>query len=166
MAYVLTTSRLTLRPVTPADHAALLAHWTTPQVREFLFDGAVMTDDEVSGVIADSVRTFAADGYGLWLACSPTLIGTAGLRPLDDLGLEIFYSLAPSAQGRGYATEAAVAVIDHARETLALPAVFAEIDAGNTASHAVVTRLSMTPFATVPGLLGPMTRYRLTFPPQ
>jgi ribosomal-protein-alanine N-acetyltransferase len=40
--------------------------------------------------------------------------------------------------------------------------VLAEVDEGNAASVAVVKRLGMTPFAVVPGVLGPMTRYRRT----
>ena len=87
------------------------------------------------------------------------LAGTAGLRPLEDLGLEIIWSLAPEAQGRGYATEAARAVLDYALGPLGLPEVLAEIDEGNTASARVAERLGLTAFAVVPGLLGPMTRY-------
>jgi hypothetical protein len=62
----------------------------------------------------------------------------------------------------GYATEAARAVVEHALGPLGLPEVLAEVDAGNAASVAVVERLGMTPFEVVPGLLGPMTRYRRT----
>ena len=47
-------------------------------------------------------------------------MGTAGLRPLADLGLEIFYSLAPGSWGNGYTTEAARAVLDHALGLLGL----------------------------------------------
>ena len=108
--------------MTDQDHAGLLAHWRLPEVRRFLFDGAAPTPAEVTGVIEDSTRSFAADGYGLWLilqAGSPEptgtgLAGTAGLRPLEDLGLEIFYSLAPGVWGKGYATEAARAVVGYA----------------------------------------------------
>jgi ribosomal-protein-alanine N-acetyltransferase len=162
---VLTTDRLELRPVTHGDHARLLDHWTLPEVRQFMLDGAVMSAAEVTGVIDESTATFQDAGYGLWLV-SPRhggeLVGTAGLRPLDDLGLEIIYSLAPAAWGNGYATEAAGAVLDYALGPLALPEVLAEIDEGNAASAAVARRLGMTAFDTVPGLLGPMTRYRRT----
>jgi [ribosomal protein S5]-alanine N-acetyltransferase len=92
----------------------------------------------------------------------PELAGTAGLRPLEGIGLEIFYSLAPGSWGKGYATEAARAVLDYALGPLALPEVLAEVDADNIASIAVIERLGMTPFDVVPGLLGPMTRYRKT----
>jgi ribosomal-protein-alanine N-acetyltransferase len=161
--HVLTTGRLVLRPVTVHDHAVLLAHWTLPDVRRFLFDGAPLSAAEVTETIEESVRDFAAGGYGIWIVQADRragLVGTAGLRPLAETGLEIFYSLAPGAWGHGYATEAARAVVEHALGPLGLPEVLAEIDEGNTASVAVVKRLGMTAFAVVPGALGPMTRYR------
>ncbi len=163
--HVLHTERLILRPVTVGDHAALLAHWAAPEVRRFLFDGATLSAAEVTGAIQASTRDFGRAGYGLWLVGErdgTDLVGTAGLRPLEDLGLEIFYSLAPGSWGKGYATEAARAVLDHALGPLGLPEVLAEVDAGNTASIAVIERLGMTPFDVVSGLLGPMTRYRKT----
>lgn len=152
MTDLLTTERLVLRRVTVDDHAWLLAHWTTPDVRRFLFDGELVSAAEVA----------AAAAHPLWLVLEngEDPAGTAGLRPLDDLGFEIYYSLAPSAWGRGYATEAAAAVLAHALGPMGLSEVFAEVDEGNTASVAVIERLGMTPFATVPGELGTLTRYR------
>jgi [ribosomal protein S5]-alanine N-acetyltransferase len=163
--HLLRTERLVLRPVTAGDHAALLAHWTQPDVRRFLFDGAALSAAEVAETIEESIRDFAARGFGIWLielGSAAGLVGTAGLRPLEESGLEIFYSLAPGAWGHGYATEAARAVVEYGLGPLALPEVLAEVDEGNAASVAVVKRLGMTPYAVVPGLLGPMTRYRIT----
>lgn len=179
MGHLLSTERLVLRPVTADDHAALLAHWTQPDVRRFLFDGAAPSAAEVAETIDESIGDFAARGFGVWLielgsaarpvstAAGPVsttagLVGTAGLRPLGSSGLEIFYSLAPGAWGHGYATEAARAVVEYGLGPLGLPEVLAEVDEGNAASVAVVKRLGMTPYAVVPGLLGPMTRYRTT----
>jgi [ribosomal protein S5]-alanine N-acetyltransferase len=170
--HLLSTERLVLRPVTAGDHAALLAHWTQPDVRRFLFDGAALSAAEVAETIEESSGDFAARGFGIWLIelGTPTgpvstaagLVGTAGLRPLGDTGLEIFYSLAPGAWGHGYATEAARALVAYGLGPLGLPEVLAEVDEGNAASVAVVKRLGMTPYAVVPGLLGPMTRYHTT----
>jgi RimJ/RimL family protein N-acetyltransferase len=177
--HLLSTERLVLRPVTADDHAALLAHWTQPDVRRFLFDGAALSAAEVAQTIEESIGDFAARGFGIWLielgspaglvstatglvGTAAGLVGTAGLRPLEEYGLEIFYSLAPGAWGHGYATEAARAVVEYGLGPLALPEVLAEVDEGNAASVAVVKRLGMTPYAVVPGLLGPMTRYRTT----
>jgi len=163
--HLLSTERLVLRPVTTDDHAAVLAHWTQPDVRRFLFDGAALSGVEVAETIDESIGDFAARGFGVWLielGSATGLIGTAGLRPLGSSGLEIFYSLAPGAWGHGYATEAARAVVEYGLGPLGLPEVLAEVDEGNAASVAVVKRLGMTPYAVVPGLLGPMTRYRIT----
>ncbi len=184
--HILRTERLVLRPVTVHDHTALLAHWTDPVVRRFLFDDEVLPPDEVLAVIAESESTFADGGYGIWAVqaagelaageqaageqaageqaagelAAGELAGTAGLRPLEDLGIELVYSLAPPAWGKGYATEAAGAVLDYAFGPLGLPEVLAEIDQGNAASVAVIERLGMVPYDLVPGVLGPMTRYR------
>jgi len=143
----------------------VLAHWTQPDVRRFLFDGAALSGVEVAETIEESIGDFAVRGFGVWLielGSTADLIGTAGLRPLGSSGLEIFYSLAPGAWGHGYATEAARAVVEYGLGPLGLPEVLAEVDEGNAASVAVVRRLGMTPYAVVPGLLGPMTRYRIT----
>jgi len=163
--HLLSTERLVLRPVMADDHAAVLAHWTQPDVRRFLFDGAALSGVEVAETIDESIGDFAARGFGVWLielGSATGLIGTAGLRPLGSSGLEIFYSLAPGAWGHGYATEAARAVVEYGLGPLGLPEVLAEVDEGNAASVAVVKRLGMTAYAVVPGLLGPMTRYRIT----
>jgi [ribosomal protein S5]-alanine N-acetyltransferase len=168
---VLTTEHLILRPVTMNDHAELLAHWTAPDVRQFLLDGETLSPAQIRQAVEDSERDFAMAGYGLWLVFEtdpgPVIatadpVGTVGLRPLDDLGIEILYSLAAEARGKGYATEAARAVVDYALGVLGPGQVLAEVDAGNRASAAVVARLGMTPFEVVPGVLGPMTRYRVT----
>jgi RimJ/RimL family protein N-acetyltransferase len=172
VGHLLSTERLVLRPVTADDHAAVLAHWTQPDVRRFLFDGAAPSAAEVAETIEESIGDFATRGFGVWLielstasrldSSAAGLVGTAGLRPLGGSGLEIFYSLAPGAWGHGYATEAARAVVEYGLGPLGLPEVLAEVDEGNAASVAVVKRLGMTPYAVVPGLLGPMTRYRTT----
>ena len=61
---VLCSERLVLRPVTADDHAVLLAHWGAPDVRRFLFDGAMLSAAEVSEAIEDSTRDFGRAGYG------------------------------------------------------------------------------------------------------
>ena len=169
---MLSTERLVLRPVTADDHAALLAHWTQPDVRRFLFDGAALSAAEVAETIEESIGDFAARGFGIWLielgsaaawtAPRPAWSARPGCGRWRSSGLEIFYSLAPGAWGHGYATEAARAVVEYGLGPLGLPEVLAEVDEGNAASVAVVKRLGMTPYAVVPGLLGPMTRYRTT----
>src|ERR1700722_10651873 len=65
--HVLRTERLVLQPVTADDHAVLLAHWAAPDVRRFLFDGAMLPAAEITEAIEDSARGLSRAGYGLWL---------------------------------------------------------------------------------------------------
>ncbi|SQD96898.1 MULTISPECIES: GNAT family N-acetyltransferase [unclassified Parafrankia] len=90
MEHILITKRLVLTPVADADQAELAAHWTDPDVRRFLFDGAALSPAEISQTVADSAASFAAHGYGLWLVRGrgghddhgghgdDSLVGTAG----------------------------------------------------------------------------------------
>ena len=76
----------------------------------------------------------------------PTLriVGVAGVQPLGTTGdLEIGWWLAREVWGRGYATEAGRAAMNHVLETLGRKRVVAIIDPGNAPSIAVVTRLGM-----------------------
>ncbi|GAA3396988.1 GNAT family N-acetyltransferase [Cryptosporangium minutisporangium] len=152
MDAVLTTARLTLRPAADADVAALRAHWGRPEVRRFLFDGSPPTSAQV--------RELLPVVWVVFERTTSTLVGAVGLRTLDGVGPEVLYSLEPEHQGRGYATEAVGAVVGHALGVLRLPCVVAEVDQANRASAAVAERLGMRPFATVPGALGPLVRYR------
>lgn len=168
---VLESKRLTLHPVSPGDGDFVVAHWSDPRIRRFLFDATPAVPEEIVQAITESVGDFATAGYGLWLirtARDFQPVGAVGLRRLDDLGLEVFYSLTPASWGNGYATEAVGGVLDYALGPLGLTEVFAEVDAGNAASAAVIERVGMSAFTTVPGVLGPITRYRkvATKPPR
>jgi RimJ/RimL family protein N-acetyltransferase len=91
-----------------------------------------------------------ADGrFGVWaleLADTGAVAGTVLLKPLPDgVGeVEVGWHLHPDSWGRGYATEAARAVITRGFEA-GLPEVYAVVRPGNVASVAVCTRLGMTP---------------------
>ena len=157
--------RITLRPVSVSDRDFLLTHWGDPLVRRFLFDATPAVPVHIAEAIPNSAHDFAALGYGLWIihhALRGKRLGTVGLRRLEDIGIEVFYSLAPAAWGHGYATEAARGVVDHALGPLGLAEVFAEVDEDNTASAAVIEQLGMTAFAVVPGVFGSVIRYRKT----
>ncbi len=141
----LTTSRLFLRPIDSGDAAWLLAHWNRPEVRRHLFDDETASPQLVDEIVKDSEEDFATRGYGLWLVhVGGVASGVCGLRATDDGQAELIYSLDPPFQGRGLATEAAAAVLDHAFRVLRLAEVVAESDAGNVASIQVIRRLGMS----------------------
>jgi RimJ/RimL family protein N-acetyltransferase len=59
--------------------------------------------------------------------------------------LEVGYHLLPGAWGQGYATEAAIACKEFAREHQCAPSVISLIDHQNLASQAVARRNGMAP---------------------
>src|SRR3954470_12875293 len=146
MTVELTTRRLLLRQWRADDLDAWAAINADPQVRAFL--GGVLD----RGQAAESIRRFrtalAARGWGWWaveLTATGELIGIAGLDPVDEGlpfdGVEIGWRLARWAWGRGYATEAARAVVAYGFEPLGLHEILAIAALGNERSHAVMRRL-------------------------
>jgi ribosomal-protein-alanine N-acetyltransferase len=77
---------------------------------------------------------------------SGRLIGDAGLYPIEGSpeAVELGYTLARDAWGRGYATEAGEALLAHARCALEVSRVVATVDPANAASKHVLEKLGMT----------------------
>jgi RimJ/RimL family protein N-acetyltransferase len=144
---LLLTPRLALRPCTLADVPALHALWQDPDVRRWLWDDMLIPEASARDVVEESLATFAARGFGQWLAsgrADGALRGFAGLRAFGGEGeVELLYGLAPAHWGEGLATEAAHAVLDHGLRTLALPRIAARADSPNAASVRVMQRLGL-----------------------
>ncbi|MBO3750701.1 GNAT family N-acetyltransferase [Streptosporangiaceae bacterium NEAU-GS5] len=161
----LTSDRLTLRPVEPADAPFLQAHWSLPEVRRHLFDGEEVSQGLVEEIVNDSRSDFAERGYGLWAMLSDgVIVGVCGLRATQDGQAELLYSLDPGWWGQGLVTEAARAVLRHAAET-GLTRVIAETDEANAASARVARRLGMAELDVRDGPAGPLHRYSLEITP-
>lgn len=141
------TRRLSLEPFSAADAEELLGLFVDREVRRYLLDGMVVTADWVTAEIDASTARFLESGCGLWSvrpSGEPSIVGFAGYRPFfDPPELQLLYGLLPSHWGRGLATEAASAVIDHGFVTLGLDEIRAAIDAPNIASRRVLERLGM-----------------------
>ena len=83
--------------------------------------------------------------FGVWVMierATGTVVGDIGFHgPPDAAGrVEIGYSVVPVRHGRGYATEAAVALVRWARAQPGVLAVVAGCDPGNAASATVLER--------------------------
>jgi hypothetical protein len=61
----LATGRLLLEPLEPGDADRLHAVWTSPDVRRFLFDDAVLTRAQTGALVARSIELFRTRGFGL-----------------------------------------------------------------------------------------------------
>ncbi|MEU8821097.1 GNAT family N-acetyltransferase [Actinoplanes sp. NPDC048796] len=145
----LRTERLLLRQWRDDDLDAWADLNADPAVREFF--GTVLARDESLGSLNHFRAELDARGWGWWAVEAPDeggLIGMAGLDPVDDQvpfeGTEAGWRLARKTWGKGYATEAARAVLEYGFTQLRLPEILAIAAAGNVRSHAVMRRLGMT----------------------
>lgn len=108
-----------------------------------------------------------SEGWNLWyLVCTEddrrVLVGGCGFvgRPSVDGKAEIGYSLLPSCRGRGYATEAAAALIGWAFDGPEVTCVFARTYTDLTQSIRLLRRLGFAPVGEEEG--GVRVRYALT----
>jgi RimJ/RimL family protein N-acetyltransferase len=159
----LETARLCIRPFTPDDLGA--AHDLLD--RDLAWSGEGFTRDQrrerlrFYADLAGWDDTGRLYGYrAVTLAESGTLVGICGfipvmwkprqralLSPADGLAagleLEIGYALSSEHRGRGYATEAVGALLDHAFRVLGVQRVVAGTGRDNARSIALLERLGM-----------------------
>jgi len=148
MAHPRPTSHLTFREMTPDDIEAVAALLGDPDVMAYY--PRPKTRAEALAWIAWNGRLYREHGHGLWLlehATTGEFVGDCGLT-FQEVGgrmeVEIGYHVRRSLQGRGYATEAALAVRDFARDVLGLHRLVAIIDPGNAPSRRVAQRIGLT----------------------
>jgi RimJ/RimL family protein N-acetyltransferase len=147
--FTLETERLVIRPWNdPADREAFVALTLDPLVMRYVHHGEPYTEAEVDEWFSRQARQLAELDVCMGAMIEKAtgrLVGLAGTQPLGTTGeLEIGWWLASSVWGRGYATEAGRAAMNHVLETLARPRVVAIIDPPNEPSKRVAARLGMT----------------------
>jgi RimJ/RimL family protein N-acetyltransferase len=145
----LKTARLHLRPFIAADEPAIHAVYADPEVMRYVGHGAHRTPAETASALRTYADILAARGYSFVAVCrrdTGELLGDAGLHPLGSTGpdVELGYTLARAAWGRGYATELGQALVEYAFETLGVPRVTAQVEPANEASRRVLEKLGMT----------------------
>jgi ribosomal-protein-alanine N-acetyltransferase len=145
----LRTPRLVLRAWRDEDLAPFAALNAHPEVMRYL--PAPLSRAE-SDALAARIRAEAAEwGFGLWAVESPgegPFLGFVGLsRPAFRAPftpcVEIGWRLAWRFWGRGYASEAARVVLEHAFGPLGLREVVSFTTAANLASRRVMEKLGM-----------------------
>lgn len=158
--------RLRLQPIADADLHDLHRHWTEPDVLRYLWDGKVVTQSQVAEIIRTSSELFDREAVGLWSLRSresDDLLGCAGYWPFHEPAeLELLVSLSARFWGRGFAREAAAALIDYAFTQLGWDYVQAAADEPNVRSLRLLQSLGMRPHRDVPGELGQILIYRIS----
>jgi RimJ/RimL family protein N-acetyltransferase len=143
------TERLILRPILAEDLDAYAAMYADPEVVRFISDGTTASRDETAEWLERSIRRNELDGWDMRSvvrAADGTVLGRCGIAVREIEGRverEVGYLLGREHWGRGYATEAASAMRDHALGELGLRRVIALIQPGNAASKRVAARLGM-----------------------
>lgn len=170
-AFVLETKRLLIRPLGPDDGLFILRLFNDPSFLEYIGDRGLRTAEEARAYIEGGpMESRTRLGFALDLVedrLSGEPLGICGLvkRPvLDDPDLGFAYL--PPWRGRGYAREAAEAVIDDARGRLGLKRLGAVVDGRNSPSIDLLTRLGFCRQGTVRLVEeGPLLElYRIVFP--
>lgn len=144
----LSTQRLILRPIAPADVDALHHFWTDPAIRKYLWDNEIISREMVADIVRDSDQCFRDLGSGLFgveLRDAPgELAGFCGLRRMgrgDDV--ELLYGILPRYWGEGLVSEAAREVLRHGLEDCGLNRIMGATDTPNQRSVRVMQRVGM-----------------------
>ena len=144
------TDRLVLRSFVPDDLDDLFAIQSRPEVTRYLY-WDVRTRDEVRTVLEQrlSMNVLKDEGDILALAVvrkdTGRLVGDVNLRWLsaEHRQAEFGFVFNPSEHGQGFATEAAVAVLDLAFGPVGMHRVIGRMDSRNAASAAVMRKLGL-----------------------
>ena len=144
------TDRLTLRHLDAEQDAEfVLRLLNEPSFLRHIGDRGVRTLDDARAYVANGpAASYARHGFGLYLAArrdDGAKVGICGLVKRDALDdVDIGFSLLPEHWGRGYAIEAAAAVMEHARRDCGLARLAGVVNPDNAASIRVLTKLGMT----------------------
>jgi len=145
---ILETERLLLREVEPDDAGFVLDLLNQPSFKKYIGDRGVRTVEQAREYIATRfTKSYEETGFGLYLVelrTDATPIGVCGLvkrNELDDP--DIGFALLPQFEKRGYAFEAADAVMRYGRETLGLLRVLAITTLDNESSGRLLEKIGL-----------------------
>jgi RimJ/RimL family protein N-acetyltransferase len=145
----LETARLVLRRVTLGDAGLMLAIWNDPAFIRHVGDRGIRTLADAQVALKDGAFQLYEDyGYGPYvmsLKKKDVQIGICGLfrrENLDDP--DIGFAVLPDFCGSGFASEAAHAVVAHARDDLGIKCLTAIVSPENSASIGLIKKIGLT----------------------
>jgi RimJ/RimL family protein N-acetyltransferase len=144
------TDRLTLRPFIAADFEAMYAMRSDPEVARYLYQEP-LSAQETRDSLARKMALPAWADEGDWLGAavvereSGLTVGDVALHWVSerDRTAEIGFTFEPRWQGKGFATEAARALVDWAFTSAGMHRVIGRTEARNAASARVLEKLGM-----------------------
>jgi RimJ/RimL family protein N-acetyltransferase len=140
------SDRLTFRNMTGDDLDDMAGMLGDPEVMTFY--PRPKSVEEAQAWIEWNQGNYEEHGYGLWIieTTSGEFVGDCGLTwqaVNERLELEVGYHVRSIMQGHGYATEAAAACRDFARDVLNVPHLVAIIHPDNPASRRVAVKIGL-----------------------
>lgn len=148
------TERLLLRPYQPDDAHDLFLAVSGQHFYDFIPGESTPTLKEVQGIIDWSISCCQRNTkeqihkFNLGVICKETdrLIGYCGLGPydLDPTKIEIYYGISERYTGRGFATEAAAAVLSYGLDVLELDEIITTVHPQNHASLRILQKIGMS----------------------
>jgi RimJ/RimL family protein N-acetyltransferase len=145
---VLETERLVLRPFTTDDAPFILTLLNEPSFLRYIGDKKVRTlEDARQYLLNGPIASYERNGFGLCLVelkDSQKAIGICGLLKREELpDPDIGFAFLPDFWNKGFAFEAAAAVMNDARARLKLNRILAIVNPDNYASIKLLERLGM-----------------------
>lgn len=145
---VLETERLFLRRLSSANSEFILELLNQPSFLRYIGDKAVRnTDDAINYIQTGPVASYERFGFGLYLVelkDTAVPIGMCGLLKRDSLpDVDVGFAFLPAYWSRGYAFEAAAAVMNYGREVLGLRRIVAITSLDNEASMRLLGKLGL-----------------------
>ena len=161
MSTRLETARLVIRTFEPGDAEAWVAMFADPEVRRFL-PGPAPTMEDFQRAIEGRHAMEREGGYAMWALeekRTGTFVGQCGLRPADSVWpqagapappvegarreFDLAYHFTRACWNKGYASEAAVAVLAHGLGPLGLDCIIAVAMPENIGSWRVMEKAGM-----------------------
>jgi RimJ/RimL family protein N-acetyltransferase len=151
---VLQTDRLALREFSTDDDAFVLDLLNQPSFLHYIGDRGVRTlEDARTYISRGPLTSYGELGYGLYVVTlkdDSTPMGMCGIVHKPWLNApDIAYAFLPQFEGRGYASEAAHAVLEHARRQFGLAVVLGVVTFDNAGSIRVLEKLGFAHESTV-----------------
>jgi ribosomal-protein-alanine N-acetyltransferase len=144
---VFESPRLVGRRLEPEDREAMLAVYGDAAAMRWVGDGTPLTPEECDRWLTVTADNYRQRGYGMFALverATGAVVGFAGLvHPGGQAEAEIKYALLRSVWGRGYATEAARALLDYGAAAHGLEEIIATVAPDNHASQRVLARAGM-----------------------
>jgi RimJ/RimL family protein N-acetyltransferase len=143
--YFHSSKRLGFRFWTADDFDLARQLWGDPEVTR-LFSKEPFSEEQIRERLNTEIERAAENGVQYWPIfelSTQANVGCCGLRPYrpGEKIYELGFHLRPAHWGKGYATEAARAALDYAREKLDLIGIFAGHHPENKASKRVLLKL-------------------------